>query len=63
MKQPKTQSLDKFVKETQKDILRFAEAYRKKHEENPEHYPLELSVDNLGLWFEFFMEFSQNGEV
>lgn len=56
-------SLDNFVKETQKEILEFQKAYKKKHEENPEHYPLILSKDNSGLWFEFFMEYCQNKTV
>jgi hypothetical protein len=59
----KTISLDTFVKETQKDILKFQAAYMKKHKQNPEHYPLELFKDNSGLWFEFFMEYCQNGTV
>lgn len=50
-------SLESFVKETQANIIEFAEEYRKKHVENPEHYPLELSKDNSGLWLEFFIEF------
>jgi hypothetical protein len=63
MKNTKKFSLDAFVKETQKDILKFAEEYRKKHNETPEQYPLVLNEDNAGLWFEFFMEYCQNGEV
>jgi len=58
----KKQSLDQFVKEIQRDILEFSKDYKKKHEENPEHYPLELTEDNSGLWFEFFIDFCQNGD-
>lgn len=53
-------SLDSFVKEVQTDIVKFEKAYREKHAENPEHYPLELPADNSGLWFEFFIEFCTN---
>jgi hypothetical protein len=59
----KKNSLDSFVKEIQRDIVKFKEAYKKKHEETPDHYPLELSEDNSGLWFEFFMEYCQTGKV
>lgn len=59
----KKKSLESFVKELQKDILKFSEAYKKKHAENPEHYPLELPGDNAGLWTEFFIEFHTNGTV
>ena len=56
-------SLDNFVKETQTDLVNFAAAYRKKHDENPEHYPLELPADNSGLWLEFFIEYCTGGDV
>lgn len=56
-------TLDNFVKDTQADILKFAEEYRKKHTENPEHYPLELPKNNSGLWLEFFIEFCTNRTV
>ena len=59
----KMESLDTFVKEIKTDIVKFEEAYRKKHEENPRHYPLELSEANAGLWFEFFMGYCQEGAV
>ena len=63
MKKATKRSLDSFVKNTQADIVKFAKAYRKKHAENPEHYPLELPADNSGLWLEFFIEFCTNGVV
>lgn len=63
MKKTKTTSLNRFVKETQTSINNFAEAYRKKHLENPKNYPLELPADNSGLWLEFFIEFCTNGVV
>ena len=50
-------SLSKFVEEIQRDIKAFEEDYLKHHKENPEHYPLEIPVDNDGLWFEFFIDF------
>lgn len=57
------QSLDGFAAKVKIDIEKFAAAYRAKHVENPEHYPLVLSPDNAGLWFEFFMTYCQTGEV
>jgi len=56
-------SLDSFVKEVQADIIKFEKSYSEKHAENPENYPLELSADNSGLWFEFFVDFCNNGIV
>ena len=63
MKKKPNYSLDNFVKETQANITEFAAEYRKKHKENPEHYPLELDESNSGLWLEFFVEFYTNGVV
>lgn len=60
MSNKKTQSLTEFVEEIKKDIVRFEEDYRKHHNENPEHYPLDIPVDDSGLWFEFFMDFCSN---
>jgi len=42
-------SLDQFADEVRRDIEAFVADYRKKHEENPEHYPLELPDNNAGL--------------
>lgn len=56
-------SLDTFVGEMRGDIEKFAAAYKTKHDENPDHYPLVLGLNNAGLWFEFFMTFCQTGEV
>lgn len=57
MKKKSTYHLDSFVKETQSNITKFAEGYRKKHAENPEYYPLELPQENSGLWLEFFLNY------
>jgi len=59
----KKNSLAKFVKEISVDIDKFEKAYQKKHEENPEHYPLELPADNVGLWLEFFVDYHTHGTV
>lgn len=56
-------SLEQFVAELKIDIEKFEAAYRAKHEKNPEHYPLALTEDNEGLWFEFFITYCQTGEV
>ncbi len=56
-------TLDQFADEIRQDIEESVAQYRKKHEENPEHYPLELPSDNAGLWVEFFMDFHIAGDV
>ncbi|SER81998.1 hypothetical protein SAMN04244573_04388 [Azotobacter beijerinckii] len=56
-------SLDQFADEVRRDIEAFVADYRKKHEENPEHYPLELPDNNAGLWSEFFMDFHIRGKA
>lgn len=63
MKKKPNYHLDSFVKEVQSNITKFAEEYRKKHAENPEHYPLELTEDNYGLWLEFFVFYYTDGRV
>lgn len=50
-------SLSEFVEEIQRDIKEFQKDYLKHHNENPEHYPLEIPSNNEGLWFEFFIDF------
>jgi len=56
-----SQSLEQFVAEVQADIEGFAAEYRAQHAANPEHYPLELSADNAGLWIEFFVDYMTRG--
>ncbi|SFB42814.1 hypothetical protein [Azotobacter beijerinckii] len=56
-------TLDQFADEIRRDIEAFVADYRKKHEENPEHYPLELPDNNAGLWSEFFMDFHLHGKA
>lgn len=51
------QSLDQFIAEVTADIQAFEAEYRKEHAANPEHYPLEMSDDNAGVWAEFFIDF------
>lgn len=57
------QSLDDFMVELRADAEKFEAAYRKKAEENPEHYPLSMTANNKGLWLEFFLIYAQTGEV
>lgn len=57
------QTLDSFMAELRADADKFEAAYRKKAEENPEYYPLEMRSGNEGMWFEFFMTYAQSGEV
>ena len=61
MKKPVT--IEQFTNEVRKNIDKFEKAYKEKHENNPENYPLELKHDNSGLWLEFFIEFYTNGTV
>ena len=63
MAKDKGQTLEGFEKSIQADLAKFVEGYRKKHEENPEHYPLQLNKDNDGLWPEFFIEFITHGTL
>jgi len=62
MAEPK-QSLDSFVAEIDEDIKKFKVAYLEKHRQNPEQYPLEIVESNAGVWFEFFIDFCQTGNV
>lgn len=55
------QNLDQFVADIKTDIEAFAADYRARHEENPEHYQLELGDNNSGLWIEFFVDFITRG--
>lgn len=48
------QTLDQFSQEIKERLAEFEAVYRKKADENPEHYPLSLDDNNAGLWFEFF---------
>ena len=52
-----SQSLDQFAAEVKSDLEGFVAEYRAQHIANPEHYPLELSSDNSGLWLEFFVDY------
>lgn len=52
-----SQTLDEFVAEVVADIEGFATAYRAKHAENPEHYPLQMREGDDGLWLEFFVDY------
>lgn len=56
-------TLDEFFEEVKDDLAKFQAAYLLKHNENPEHYPLELPKDNDGVWFESFIFFLQEGKV
>ena len=59
----KKQSLDSFTAEIEEDIKKFKAAYEEKHRENPEQYPLEIDESNAGVWFEFFIDYCQTGNV
>lgn len=57
MTKKKTQSLSEFVEDIQQDIKKFEADYRAHNEKEPENYPLEIPLNDSGLWFEFFMDF------
>lgn len=44
-------------------INRFVEAYKARHLEDPEKYPLELPRNNPGLWRELMTAFHQSGTI
>ena len=48
------QTLDEFLKEAHDDINKFEKDWREKHVKSPDEYPLVLSDENEGLWWEFF---------
>lgn len=54
-------TLDEYVALVKKDIDLFEKAYKARHAENSEYYPLELPEENEGLWDEFFIEFMRTG--
>lgn len=56
-------TLDTFMSELRKNADEFEAAYRKKVEESPEQYQLSIPDNNAGLWFEFFVNFVESGEV
>lgn len=56
-------TLDQVCNELQVSLEDFQLAYRRKHMENPEHYPLELPENNAGLWYEFFITFALEGNL
>lgn len=56
-------TLDEVCNELQLGLQDFRAAYRRKHKENPEHYPLELPENNAGLWYEFFITFVLEGSL
>lgn len=56
-------SLEEFTSEVQRDIITFTSEWLKKHEEQPDLYPLTLPPENEGLWFEFFINYMTSGEI
>lgn len=59
----KTVHIDNFCFEVNKSIVEFNELWYKKHQINPEQYPLELEEKNSGLWYEFFTQYLLTGEI
>lgn len=55
--------LDQFAADMADRVKTFAEKYRKRHKENPEHYPIVFPDDNAGVWYEMFMIYCETGDV
>jgi hypothetical protein len=51
-------TLDQFIKEERDLLVLFEIFWRKQHEANPEHYPLNMAKENAGLWYEMFHTFT-----
>ena len=47
------QTLDEFIKGAKNDLSAFECWWRKKNQENPEQFPMEMTTGNEGLWWEF----------
>jgi hypothetical protein len=56
-------SLSSFIKEIKIDVVEFEKQYKENNIQNPEQYPLIMTDDNEGLWFEFFVGFCEAGEM
>jgi len=52
--------LEDFMKEVRKSVESFEKDWLANHRENPEHYPLEISEENAGVWYEFLMDHLMN---
>jgi len=47
-------TLDRFLSEMAEDIERFRQYWVENHMEDPNGFPMEMSADNAGAWFEQF---------
>lgn len=54
-------TLDEFLKEVRADIVKFEKWWRKKNDENPEQFPMEMTTGNEGLWWEFLQGNIEDG--
>jgi hypothetical protein len=50
-------TLDEFLAEARQNIVDFEVYWRKEHAEKPDDFPLELSDDNDGTWWEMLNGF------
>lgn len=57
-----TVSADEAAKEFKASVDAWLADYKKRHEEEPEMYPLILPAENAGLWGDFIYDFYNNGE-
>jgi len=53
-------TLDEFVDMILRDIHNFRQYWEEQHVISPKLYPLALPKDNVGEWWEMFMEFSHD---
>jgi len=52
-----SRSLDEFLNEARHSLDMFEDMWRRKHSDNPEHFPMEMVEGNEGLWWEMFLGF------
>lgn len=55
-------TLQEFYEIQRETLDAFCADWLKNHEENPEHYPMEMPEGNEGLWFEMFNDFEMEAD-
>lgn len=56
-------SLDEICEEFQLEIKKFRSAWIRRNATDPGSYPLIISHDNTGVWYECFMYFLEHGDI
>lgn len=55
-------SFDEFLQEARDNIDAFEKAWKEGHAANEHIFPMEISEDNAGIWWEQLHEFDQGGK-